>query len=76
MLNWHDMAAFYANNLKYEILTIPPQKCTILEDLEAKEALRLSSLCALSITGLEIPQFTSLGIKDLQNIGVSLKKIC
>ena len=76
MLAWRDMAVFYANNKMLETSKIPQSKCTTSEDLEAKEALRLSSLSALSITGLEIPQFTSLDIKDLKSIGVSLKWIC
>ena len=29
-----------------------------------------------TIVWIHVPVFTGLGIKDLQNIGVSLKKIC
>ena len=51
-------------------------KCTIYEDSVAKEALRQLYPCAPTTTDLEIPQFTSLDIKGLKNIGVSLKWIC
>jgi len=75
MLNWHDWAVYCANNKRYETLKIRQQKCTTSEDLVEKEQIAPSFPCALTITDLEIPQFTSLDIKGLLDIGVFLKKI-
>lgn len=75
MIAWRDMAVWYANNKAFELGT-PLPNCITLEDLEEKEALHQSSRYAPITTDLEIPAFTSLDIKGLKNIGVSLKWIC
>ena len=75
MLNWHDWAVFCANNLELEKPKIVRSKCTIFADLEVNDALLQSCHYAQSITGLEIPQFMHLDIKDLKNIGDSRKWI-
>lgn len=69
MLAWRDLAVFYANNKRYETLKIRPLKCTMSEDLVEKEKMPQLSPCALTIIGLEIPQFTTLGLKDSLDIG-------
>ena len=76
MLNWHDWAVFCANATELEKQTILQQRFITLEGTEVNEALLPVSHYAHTITGSEIPQFTSLAIKDLQRIGVCLKKIC
>jgi hypothetical protein len=75
MLNWHDWAAFCANNLEFEKSRIPQSKFTMSEDLAEKEALPQQYPYAQSIIDLEIPQFTSLGLRDSLLIGGLHKRI-
>jgi hypothetical protein len=70
------MAVFYANNKRYETLTIVQPKCTTSEDTVEKEPMPQLYPCALTTTVLEIPVFTALDIKGLKSIGASLRKIC
>jgi hypothetical protein len=75
MLAWHDWAAFCVNKSEFEKPKIRQRKCTIAEDLVCLETLVQSSPCAPSITGLEIPQFTSLDLKASLLIGGLHKRI-
>ena len=56
---------------------IRQRKFTMCADMAKKEPIQKQFRCAPGIIDLiHVPVFTALGIKDLQNIGVSLKKIC
>ena len=77
MQNWHDLGAYYAGNLTLGILMIHPLKSTTCADTAKKEPIAKQYRCAPGIIdSIHVLAFTALGIKDLQNIGVSLKKIC
>jgi hypothetical protein len=69
------MAVWYANE-RASKLGIAPRKYTTFEDLAAKEKTHPAFHSVPTITGLEIPRFTSLDTKDLKSIGVSLNRIC
>jgi hypothetical protein len=69
------MAVWYANEKAFKHGTALP-KFTTLDDLGVNEPTHPASPCVPTITDLEIPQFTSLDIKGLKSIGVSLKWIC
>ena len=75
MLAWRELAAYYADATELEKLRTPQRKCTMSEDLEENEKMPLLSLYALSITDLEIPQFTSLELRDSLDIGGFHKRI-
>ena len=68
MLAWRDWAVYCANNERYETLKIRQSKCTMSEDLVGNEKTRQSFRCALTITDLVIPVFTTLGLKDSLDI--------
>ena len=74
-LDSQDWAVFCANNLELEKPKIVRSKCTIFADLAVSDALLQSCRYAQFITGLEIPQFMHLDIKDLKNTGDSRKWI-
>lgn len=75
MLAWHDWAAFCVNKSEFEKPRIRQLKCTIAEDSVCLETSVQSSPCAAFITGLEIPQFTSLDLKASLLIGGLHKRI-
>jgi hypothetical protein len=75
MLNWHDMAVWYANE-RASKLGIAPRNYTTFEDLAEKGKTHPSFHSVPITIDLEIPVFTSLDTKDLRNIGVSLSRIC
>ena len=68
MQNWHDWAAYCADNKE---LPTPTRlwKSITSEDLEASVTLHLQSPYALTTIDLEIPVITRLGLKDLHLIG-------
>ena len=68
MQNWHDWAAYCADKMELPTPT-PKWKCTMYEDSEVNEVLRLSSHCALTTIDLEIPVITRLALKHLHLIG-------
>jgi hypothetical protein len=56
---------------------IHPLKFTTYGDMAKNVPIQKQYRCAPGIIDLiHVPVFTALGIKDLQNIGVFLKKIC
>lgn len=68
---------FCADKLTCETLTIPQLKSIILGGLGVNVQTHQQFHYVRGITDwIHVPAFTALGIKDLQNIGVSLKKIC
>ena len=68
MQNWHDWAAYCAD--KMELPTpIRKSRFTILDDMEIQEGSAKQSHFVCGITGLVMPQFTSLGKKHLLDIG-------
>lgn len=71
MINWHDMAVFYAERSDME-KRLP--KSIIFGDSVDEEIYAKSLPYVPNIT-VEIPVFTDLGIRDLQNTGVIRKKI-
>lgn len=76
MLNWHDMAVFYANNNRCETLTIAQQKFITYADLGKQEPQHPAFHFVPGITDLVIPQFTLLERRHLLVTGAILKKIC
>ena len=68
MQNWHDWAAYCVGKIKLPI-PIPKSKFTILEDMETLEGFQRQSHFVCGITGLVIPQFTSLEKSHLLDIG-------
>jgi hypothetical protein len=80
MQSWHDLDVSYADKSKAEeLMTLPirPLKFTTCAGTGASVPWPQQYRCVHGIIDLiHIPAFTALGIKDLQNIGVYLKKIC
>jgi hypothetical protein len=80
MQSWHDLDVSYADKSKSgesKTLPIRPLKFTTCADMGASVLWHRHYRFVHGIIDLiHIPVFTDLGIKDLQNIGVSLKKIC
>lgn len=71
MINWHDMAVFYAERSDME-KRLP--KSTILGDSVEGEIIAKSLPYVPNIT-VEIPVFTALAIKDFSVTGGTLRKI-
>ena len=68
MQNWHDWAAYCAD--KMELPTpIRKSRFTILDDMEILEGSQRQSHYVCGITGLVIPQFTSLEKSHFLDIG-------
>lgn len=77
MENLQDLGAYCAASLTSEKLTIRPWKSITCAGTGANVPWPRQYRYVHGITDLiHVPAFTALGIKDLQNIGVSLKKIC
>ena len=71
------LGAYCADKTELETLTIHQLKSITSGDMAKNEKIQKQYRCAPGIIDLiHVPAFTALGIKDLQNIGVSLKKIC
>jgi hypothetical protein len=75
MLAWRELAAYYADATELEKLRTPQLKCTIAEDLVCLDTSVQSFPFVLSITDLEMPVFTSLGLKSSLLIGGIHKRI-
>ena len=71
MINWHDMAVFYAERLDMEK---HQTKYTILGD-SVESATIAKSLPFVPNIIAEIPVFTDLAIKDFNVTGATRKKI-
>ena len=68
MQNWHDWAAYCVGKMELPI-PIRKSRFTILDDMETLEGSQKQSHYVCGITGLVIPQFTSLGKSHLLDIG-------
>ena len=75
MQNFQGLAAYYADATELEKLRTPQLKCTMSEDLGCLETSAQLFPCAVFITDLEIPVFTSLDLKSSLLIGGIHKRI-
>ena len=68
MQNWHDWAAYCAGRMALP-KPIRKSRFTILDDMAIQEGFAKQSHYVCGITGLVIPQFTSLEKSHFQDIG-------
>ena len=68
MQNWHDWAVYCAGKMALPT-PIRKSRFTMLDDMETLEGSQKQSHYVCGITGLVIPQFTSLEKSHFQDIG-------